>query len=99
MGFWLSCFKLFSFLTLKDLHFSLKPEDTSLFLSIFLIIHFACHQLYHIGVRCEKDISLFFSNFRGLRISRADGAGDLSNFHFIGYNIGDVNYSFRGPYL
>ena len=23
MGFWLSCFKLFSFLTLKDLHFSL----------------------------------------------------------------------------
>lgn len=71
MGFWLSCFKLFSFLTLKDLHFSLKPEDTSLFLSIF----------------------------RGLRISHADGAGDLSNFHFIGYNIGDVNYSFRGPYL
>jgi hypothetical protein len=50
-------------------------------------------------VKKPKDNNLFFSNFRGLRISRADGAGDLSNFHFIGYNIGDVNYSFRGPYL
>jgi hypothetical protein len=50
-------------------------------------------------VKKPKDNNLFFSNFRGLRISRADGAGDLSNYHFIGYNIGDVNYSFRGPYL
>jgi hypothetical protein len=50
-------------------------------------------------VKKAKDISLFISNFRGLRISRADGAGDLSNFHFIGNNIGDVNYSFRVPCL
>jgi hypothetical protein len=49
-------------------------------------------------VKKPKDTSLFFSNFRRLRISRADGAGDLSNFHFIGYNIGDVNYSFRDAF-
>jgi hypothetical protein len=51
------------------------------------------------GSMLSQGVNLTFSNFRGLRISRADGAGDLSNFHFIGYNIGDVNYSFRGPYL
>jgi hypothetical protein len=30
-------------------------------------------------VKKPKDTSLFFSNFRRLRMSRADGAGDLSN--------------------
>jgi hypothetical protein len=50
---------------------------------LFYISHAINSTILVWDVKKPKDTSLFFSNFRRLRMSRADGAGDLSNFHFI----------------